>query len=107
MIFAACLKFQRTVDNIQEALCQCLTAFPSTFYFGCVLRERSAKIRANVNDGGPGFHPRQGRPHKSIGSEQEMIALVSAASVAEIMHDWPSFYIPVRQQVDPTNGDRI
>ena len=107
MIFAAGMKMHRTIDHIYEALYERLTELSCALEFDCVLGERGAESRADVDDGGCGFHPRQGGPHESIGSEQEVVAVMSAARVAEIMHDGPSFEIQVRQQVDLTNGDRI
>ena len=107
MVFAGGIEVHGTVDYIEEALRERFAEFSRILKFGGVLRECGAKSRADVDDGGCGFHPRQGGPHESIGSEQEMIALVSATSVAEIMHDGPSIEIRVRQQVDSTNGDRI
>src|SRR5207244_13084245 len=84
------------IEYIQEALCGGLTEFACTLEFSGVLRECGAKSRADVDDGGCGFHPGQGGSHESIGSEQEMIALVSAACMAEIMQDGPSFELRVR-----------
>jgi hypothetical protein len=52
------MKAQRTVDHIQEPLCGSLTELAGILKFGCVLCERGAESRADVNDGGGGFHPR-------------------------------------------------
>ena len=97
----------RTIHYVQKALCARFAELSCALEFGGVLRESGAESRANVNDGGGGFHPGQGGPHESIGSEQQMIAPVSATCMAEIMHDGPPSEIEPRQQVDSTNGDRI
>jgi hypothetical protein len=101
------MKVDPAIDYIDEALTRRITEFAFALEFGGVLRERGADSRADVDDGGGGFHPGQGSPHESVGSEQEMIALVSATCVAEIMHDGPSIEIRVRQQVGSTNAGRI
>ncbi len=107
MIIAADMKAHLAIEYVQEALCGGLTELACTLEFGGVLCERGRKGRADVDDGGCGFHPRQGGPHESVGSEQQMISLMSAACVAEIMHDEPSFEIRVSWQDDSTNRGRI
>ena len=60
-----------------------------------------------MNDGRSIFHSGQRGANEGVRSEQEMIAMVSAARVAEIMHGGSSFEILAKRQVDSADATRI
>lgn len=103
MLLAIDMEVQRAFDHVEEALGVRISKLPVHLHFGGVLRERGTKSGTDMHDSGRVLHPWQGRSHKSIRREQEVIWMVSAARVAKIMHGRSSSEIQASEQVDPTN----
>jgi len=89
VILPAALRGTAPFDYIIGALCEQFAEFACILKFGGVLVKCGAKRRADVTMADAAFTQESG-PTRKYGSKQEMIALVSATCVAEIMHDGPS-----------------
>jgi len=76
----------RAFHHIDETLRARISQFALRLKFGSVFGERCAQRRTNVNDCRSILHPRQCRAHKSVRCLQNVIALMRAARLTEIMH---------------------
>ena len=80
--------------RVEEPLVRSGAKTAAGFEFRRVLREGRAACGGDVHDGAGALHARQYGANKRVGRVQEMIALVGAAGVSELMHNcpWSSSY---------------
>src|SRR5215831_4085426 len=72
--------------DVQKALPRCRPQFAIRLRLSRISGEASPYGRPRVYDGHASLHTRQGSAHEGIGSQQQMIQLPPAASVAKFTH---------------------
>ena len=96
-----------TIHDVNESLRWRISQLAFQFKLCGVFGERCAQRRPDVHDGGRIPHPGQSRAHKSVRRLQNMIALMRAARVTEIMHGTSFPEIPAKPQAASANAVRI
>src|SRR5260370_14498882 len=94
------------MHEVNEWLRRGISEFALRLKLRGIFGERRADPRADVNDRGGILHPRQCRAHKSIRREEQMVALMRAARLTEIMHGTSFPEIPAKPQAAPANDFR-
>ena len=73
-------------EDVEEALVGCGAERAAGFEFGGVLGEGCAACGGDVDDGGGALHAGKGGADEGVGRVEEVVALIGAAGLTEVMH---------------------
>ncbi len=76
-------------ERVEEALIGGVAQSAAGFEFGGVLGEGCSAGGGDVDDGGGSLHAGEGGADEGVGCVEEMVALVGAAGLSELMHECP------------------
>src|SRR5580700_4209763 len=101
------LQFELPFEYVEESLrCGC-SKFAAGCKFGSVLGESRTKGRTGVHNGCARFHAGPCGTNERVWRQKQMIGLLSASRLTEIMHGTSFFEIPWNWQVDRADATRI